>query len=500
MTREMPGRMRRLFLAIVAVAATAIASAQQGVTPSIATLALSQPMPVDPKITIGTLPNGLRYYVRANPKPEHKAELRLVVRAGSVLEDNDQLGLAHFVEHMAFEGTTHFPKQSVLSFLASMGLGLGPDANAATSFDETIYRLRVPTDRDGVLDASMLILEDWAHNVSFDPDAIDRERGVVLEEWRRRLGAGARTTDKESAIRLKGSRYAVREPIGTPEIIQGAKGDRLKQFYADWYRPDLMAVIAVGDFDAPAVETLIKSHFSSLQGPAAPRPRPVYDIPDHPGTVFGVLTDAETTSTSVLVENLLPLRDQTTVGGYREKIVDRLFSGMLTARYSELSQQADAPFILGLAGNGIMFTHTKEEATLRALVKDSGVERGLDALLSEAERVTKFGFTPTELARLKTDTLRGYQTLRTESANRESASRADEYIRNYLDKETLPTIDDEYAAATLSWPNHACRGQWACEGVVSGSGPFRLRIRATKSRRRRAGRQEACRRDEDGTQ
>src|SRR5215831_10828176 len=232
---------------------------------SVASYALSENLPVDPEATVGTLPNGLRYYVRGNAKPPKRAELRLVVKAGSVLEDDDQRGLAHFVEHMLFEGTEHFPRQSILDFLGSLGLSLGPDANAATSYDDTQYTLRVPTDVPGAIDRALLVMEDWAHAATFDQTGIDHERGIVLSEWRMNLGAGERTADRIRRAQLEGSRYADRSPIGTPDSIQGARRDQLLRFYRDWYRPDLMSVIAVGDFERAPIEAMIKRHFSSLK-------------------------------------------------------------------------------------------------------------------------------------------------------------------------------------------------------------------------------------------
>ena len=256
---------------------------------------LAELMPVDPEVVVGTLPNGLRYYVRANGKPGRRAELRLVVKAGSVLEDDDQKGLAHFVEHMEFEGTRNFPKQGIVDFLTSLGLSIGADANAATSYDDTQYTLGVPTDVPGVLDRALLVLEDWAQGATFDQAGIDRERAIVLAEWRMRLGAGERTQDKIRRAQLEGSRYADRLPIGDPNVIERAQREQLTRFYRDWYRPDLMAVIVVGDVDRDAVVAMIKSHFSSLTSPAPKRPRPVFDVPDHPGTRYAVITDKETT-------------------------------------------------------------------------------------------------------------------------------------------------------------------------------------------------------------
>jgi zinc protease len=407
--------------------------------------ALTDPMPVDPQITIGKLANGMRYYIRTNKKPEKRAELRLVVKAGSILEDDDQRGLAHLVEHMAFNGTKNFPKNEIISFMESIGMRFGADINAFTSFDETVYMLTVPTDKPEVVEKALLILEDWAHNLTFDPKEIEKERGVVMEEWRLGRGAGMRMLTKIFPVILKDSRYADRLPIGKPEIIQNAKVDRLKQYYADWYRPDLMAVVVVGDFDKAAVEKMITKHFASIPAATKPRPRQSFDVPGQPETTFSIATDKEASITSVEIDTLLPAREDKTVADYRQQTVDHLFSGLLSARFAEIIQQPNAPFLNAFAGRGNFFARSKDSATLWAMVKEDGIERGLDALLTEAERVERFGFTATELERQKQNILRNYERLALEKENTESASRADEYVRNFLDDEPLPSLDDEYA-------------------------------------------------------
>jgi len=289
------------------------------------------------------------------------------------------------------------------------------------------------------------VLEDWAHNVTFDPAEIEKERGVVMEEWRLGRGAATRTTEKLFPIVFKGSRYADRLPIGLPEIIQNGKPERIKQFYADWYRPDLMAVVAVGDFDKAVIEKLIAAHFSSIPTPKNPKERATFDVPDRPDIGFGIFTDKETTTSSVEIDTILPARTQGSVGVYRQKIVDRLFSAMLNARFAEITQKPDAPFVLGFTGRGSFLARTKEIAFLTALVKEDGIERGLNAILTEAERVARFGFTETELARQKASLLRSYERLAVEKENVQSSSKANEYVRNFLTDETLPSADDEYA-------------------------------------------------------
>ncbi len=438
---------------------------------SVASYGLSQQMPVDPEVVVGTLPNGLRYYVRGNGKPGHRAELRLVVKAGSVLEDDDQRGLAHFVEHMEFEGTRHFPGQGIVDFLSSLGLSIGPDANAATSYDDTQYTLRVPTDVPGVLDRALLVLEDWAHGAAFDQSGIDHERGIVLSEWRLHLGADERTQDKIRRVQLEGSRYTDRPPIGDPSIIEHAQREQLTRFYRDWYRPDLMAVIVVGDVDRDAVATMIKEHFSSLSAPSPERPRPAFDVANHPGTRYSVVTDKETTTTVVEITDLRPARNQGSVGGYRELMLDQLFGNMLGARLEELSQSASPPF-LRAAANRELFSmpRTRDEAALLALVSNNGVARGLDALVTELQRVKQFGFTATELARAERAMMLVYERVVTESPDRESASRADEYTRNYLQGEALPTIWQELALHRRFVPGITLRevdaltGEWFPDG------------------------------------
>jgi zinc protease len=411
-----------------------------------ASLGLNRNVPVEAGITVATLPNGIRYYIRQNKQPLNRAELRLVVKAGSVLEEDDQQGLAHFAEHMAFNGTKNFPKsEDIIKFLQGLGMRFGADVNASTGFDETTYMLTVPTDKLDVLDKAFLILEDWAQNVSFEPAEVEKERGVVIEEWRLRRGAGARMTDKMFPLLLEGSRYADRLPIGKTDILQNFKIERLKQFYKDWYRPDLMAVVAVGDFDKAAVEGMIKAHFGPIKKAEKPKERKVYDIPNHGGTIFAILSDKEATTTSVDYDTLLPASEQATIGAYRQHIMDSLFSGMLSARLDEISQKPNSPFLGAFAGRSPFIARTKDDASLSAVVKDGGVQEGLEALIAEARRVEQFGFTATELEREKQNTLRGYERMLTQKETRTSASHAAEHIRNFLTGESLPGMDLEYA-------------------------------------------------------
>ena len=242
---------------------------------------LDTPMPVNPKVKKGEFDNGIKYIIQTNKKPENRAELRLVVNVGSVLEDDDQQGLAHFAEHMAFNGTENFKKQEIVDYLESIGMRFGPDINAYTSFDETVYMLKVPTDSTEMVEQGFQILEDWAKGISFEDDEIDKERGVVIEEWRLGQGAQMRMFNEQLPVLFKDSRYAERLPIGKKEILENFHYDAVKRFYRDWYRPELMSVIAVGDFDPVWIESLITEHFESIPPSENVKTREVYYIPNH---------------------------------------------------------------------------------------------------------------------------------------------------------------------------------------------------------------------------
>jgi zinc protease len=456
---------------LIAIGLPAVAQGQangrESTAASVASFALTDLMPVDPDVRLGALPNGLRYYVRDNPRPASQVEMRLVVTAGSALEDPDQLGLAHFVEHMEFEGTTRFPGQGVTRFLSSLGLGIGPDANAQTSYDDTQYSLRLPTDAPDVVERGLDVLEGWAHGATFDPAAIERQRGIVLAEWRQQLGAGARTGDELRRVQLEGSRYAERPPIGDPAVIERAGREQLVRFYRDWYRPNMMAVIVVGDIDEDSVVRAIEARFAGLTNPTPERPRPAFDVAEQPGTRFAIVTDPETTGTVVGLGNLRPARPQNTVGGYRQIMLDQLFGDMLTARLDELAQMENPPFFRVSASRFLFQTpRTRDQALIEALVPNDGVPQGLDALVTELERVERFGFTDTELARAKRARLLSYERMVTESPDRESASRANEYTRNFLQDEALPTIWQELAFHRRFIPEitlanvNALRAEW----------------------------------------
>jgi len=411
----------------------------------------TDPIPPDPAVMTGTLENGFTYFVRENDQPENRAELRLVVNAGSILEDDDQLGLAHFVEHMAFNGTRNFEKQQLVDYLESIGMQFGPDVNAYTSFDETVYMLQVPMDDPEIVATAFQILEDWAQAVLFDPEEVDKERGVVIEEWRGRRGAFARMRDRQYPIMFEGSRYAERLPIGKPEILESAPRELLQRFYDDWYRPDLMAVVAVGDFDGEAIVATIREHFGGIEGPADPRPRVEAEVPvDHPPRV-AIASDVEAPQSQVGVLYKQPPSPQGTVADYRRNLVRSVYSGMLNARLDELRLQADPPFVIAFSGSG-GFVRGVDAVQLNALVSEGGTVRGLDALLTEAERVVRHGFTETELERRKTAIRRSNERSLAEKDNQESSALASRYVQVFLEGDPYPSVEDRVALSEALLP------------------------------------------------
>lgn len=400
-------------------------------------------LPFDPVILVDTLGNGVRLYARKNTRPETRAELRLVVDAGSVLEDDDQLGLAHFVEHMAFNGTERFEKQALIDYMERHGMRFGADLNAYTSFDETVYMLTIPTDTLEVIAQGIRILRDWAGSVSFEDEEIDKERGVVTEEWRQGRGANARMLDEQLPVLLSGSRYADRLPIGDPEIIRNAEYEVVKRFYRDWYRPDLMAVIAIGDFDPEVVMGMMREEFKNLPGRITPRPRGRFNVPGHPETLIAPATDPEAPYGTVNIVFKRKASAEGTVNAYRDDLVEGLYHSMFNERLGELTQQSDPPFAFASSGDG-GFVRDADFYMLRALVREGGAKRGLEVMLTEAERVRRHGFTAGELTRQKDNLLRYYERAYAERDKSESGRFAAEYTRNFLEREPVPGIAFEY--------------------------------------------------------
>lgn len=407
-------------------------------------IAQTEKLPVNPDVTIGTLKNGIRYYILQNKKPEKRAELRLVVNAGSVLENDDQKGLAHFVEHMAFNGTNHFKKNELINYLESIGVKFGPELNAFTSFDETVYMLQVPTDSQAIMQKAFLVLEDWANGLAFDSTEIEKERGVITEEWRLGRGAQMRMLDKQLPIIFKDSKYADRLTIGDINIIKSFTHPTLTSYYKDWYRPDLMAVVAVGDFNKAEIETLIKNHFENIKAPKTERTRELYPVPSQKGTQFAIASDKEAMYSTVSLYYKQKPEAVKTVDDYRKTITHQLFGSMFNERLNELTQLADPPFAFAYAGKGRM-VRTADVNFLQAMVKDNGIERGLEVLLREAERIRMYGFTQTELDRHKKNLLRQIEKQKDEKDKTESSTLIREFVSNFLEGKPIPGIENEFA-------------------------------------------------------
>ncbi len=401
---------------------------------------------VSPEIKIGKLANGLTYYIRKNQEPKNRAELRLVVKAGSVLETDKQIGLAHFTEHMCFNGTKNFKKQELVNFLEKSGVSFGADLNAQTSYDETIYMLQLPTDSQAVFKKGFQILEDWAHNVTFENSEIDKERGVVIEEWRLGQGADARLREKFNPVLFKDSRYAIRNPIGTKENLDTFKYETVKQFYKDWYRPDLQAVIVVGDVNVAQTEQMIKEHFGSIKNPVNEKPRIKYGLPSQKETQIAILTDPEQAYNQVMMFYKQPaIAEGQTDIEYRSSVVRELFNAMMSSRLQELAQKPDAPFLFGGSSYGRLIAN-KDALTLIAVAKDGkSVAKATETLLEENERVRQNGFTQSELDRAKSAAMAGMENAYNERNKTKSGELVGELIRNFLNKETIPGIEKEFA-------------------------------------------------------
>lgn len=400
-------------------------------------------LPKDPNVIVGKLPNGLTYYIRQNKKPEQKVELRLVVNAGSILEDDDQQGLAHLSEHMSFNGTKHFKKNDIISFLQSIGVGFGSDLNAYTSFDETVYILPIPTDNPSNIDKGFQILDDWAQNVTDSADDIDGERPIVLEESRLGKGAQDRINKKVYPLLFAGSKYADRLPIGIDSIVKNAPYSALRRFYHDWYRPDLMAVIVVGDIDPAKAERLIKKYFSDNKNPANERPRVNAPLPPYQKSVAEVVTDKEATSYTFQVHySAEKVNPEVTLGDYKKDLIKNIFSDLLNQRLRELTQKENPPFVYAGAGFG---SDARGYEAFQAYIGTGNSDSltGLKAFQEEMERIIKYGFTQSELDRTRANMLNDIEQAYNERTKTESANYAEEYIRNFLTQEPIPGIANE---------------------------------------------------------
>ena len=404
---------------------------------------LGAKLPFDAKVTTGKLDNGLTYYIRENKKPEKKVELRLIIKAGSIMEDDDQQGLAHMAEHMAFNGTKNFKKNDIISYLQSIGVEFGNDLNAYTSFDETVYILPIPTDQPSNLDKGFQILEDWAHQVTYLDEDINSERAIILEESRLGKSGEERMFKKIYPELFKGSKYANRLPIGVDSIIKTFNPDAIRRFYKEWYRPDLMAVVVVGDISKDAAMKYINKHFAGLKSTAG-RKRDYASVPAYRENKAMVVTDKEATGYEFSINYpAVAYKKPQTITEYRQDLLNSLYTSILGNRMRELTQKENPPFAYAYAGFG-GYAKNYQSFSIQGSTGSNDVQKGIDAALTELERVKRYGFTEPELERTKKNIISSYERSWNNRDKTESAQFADEYIRNFTDNESVPGIDAEF--------------------------------------------------------
>lgn len=412
-------------------------------------------LPMDPALRYGKLDNGLTYYIRANQEPKERAEFYIAQNVGASLENDDQNGLAHFLEHMAFNGTKNFPGKGIINYMESIGVRFGYEINAYTSLDETVYNLSsVPTTREGIIDSALLVLHDWSNFILLEGDEIESERGVIMEEWRTGQGPERRMWKKSNALKYPGSQYAKRDVIGDTAVIRNFDHQALHDFYHKWYRPDLQAIIVVGDIDVDQIEAKIKTLFSDI--PRMPNfgERPIHELPDNDEPIIAIITDPEARYSTIRLEykkDLLPEEVKKSVGGYAFYVTNNLISTMINNRFSEITQQADALFVAGAAFYGNI-VKSKDAFILVGIPKESQEQEGFDALVLEAEKIKRFGFTNSELERAKTDLLRGIEKQYNDRENQKSNTYVREYVNHFLQGEPIPGIEWEYQMLQMMLP------------------------------------------------
>jgi len=435
-----------LLLPLILALVPGIVHGQAAPRPERPAFAPGDRIPFDQAVTMETLPNGLRYYIRQNDRPDNRVLLRLVVKAGSVDETDAQQGLAHFLEHMAFNGTKRFAPGELIAALEATGARMGPHVNAYTSFDETVYMFQLPTDREGVVEKGMQALADFAGGMTLDPAEIDKERGVVIEEWRGGLGAGSRLRDQQIPVLYHDSKYAERLPIGKPEVLERFTPAELRAFYEKWYRPDRLAVVVVGDIEPAEMAALITREFGALPAPAGPAPERDYPVPLGMGLLVSVATDPEATQSSVSIVRKRRAERFETVADYRDTLVRNLVSQMINERFGEIARKPEAPF-LGAGAYGGSLSPGVRTFTLAASVEDGKIAEGVTALAIETNRVRRHGFGAAELERARKWLLASFERAWNERDKTESGAYVQEYVNHFLLDEPSPGIEHEYRLA-----------------------------------------------------
>lgn len=450
--------MKHLFHSLLAVAFVLCAGFQQAVAQQMQ----FPPLPVDKNVRIGQLDNGLTYYIRHNKLPENRAEFYIAQKVGSILEEPQQRGLAHFLEHMAFNGTKNFPGDDkglgVIPWCETVGIKFGTNLNAYTSIDETVYNIsNAPIDRTGVLDSCLLILHDWSNYILLKDNEIDKERGVIREEWRSRNSGILRVyTDLLPTI-YPGDKYADCMPIGSIDVINNFPYKDIRDYYHKWYRPDLQGIVIVGDIDVDAVEAKLKAVFADVQKPVNPAERTYYPVADNKEPIVAIGTDKEVDDPSIEIyfkQDATPDSEKNNVGYLASQYMTSMISSMLNARLSELVQSANPPFTRASSYYSDFFVaKTKEAFALSASSKADGIETALKTLLQETERARRFGFTESEYARARANYLQSLESAYNEREKTKHGSYVREYVQNFLNGEPIPGIEAEYAMMNQLAPN-----------------------------------------------
>lgn len=442
--------MKSRFFLVIALCFTMVTTgfSQLGFGASQKALDLDEELQLDGKVRTGTLANGLTYYVKANKTPENRAEFQIAVNAGSVLEEPNEVGLAHFSEHMNFNGSKQYPGNTMIDELEKKGIVFGRQINAYTGFDQTVYMLTLPTDDKALFDMGLKILDGWAFGALMTGEEIDKERGVIIEEWRMSQGGAERLRAQTWATMLKGSKYAERLPIGTLDRLENFEYDDIRGFYKKWYRPDNMAVIVVGDFDADEMEEKIIDFFTMTDAPCTPTVRPIYTIPTNKEPLVCVATDKEATSTALTFLYKHPSKEVKTIGDFREqKLVYGLFSEMFYDRLRELSDKKSSPFISAYVGYGNFLARPVDALQGFVTSKEGKALESLEAVMMENQRLVQHGFLPTEFERAKESLLIRYEKAAKEESKTENSRVAAGLVDYFLDDEPMPGSRIEYKYA-----------------------------------------------------
>lgn len=408
-----------------------------------------QLLPIDPQVRYGRLSNGLTYYIRHNEQPVERADFYIAQNVGSILEEENQRGLAHFLEHMAFNGSQHFPGTGMDKYLESVGMRMGENLNAYTSFDETVYMImNAPVNRDGIVDSCLLILHDWSGFLLLEDSAIEKERGVIREEWRTGQDAQARLWEQQFPKMFPNSRYASRIPIGSIDVINNFKPEELRAYYKKWYRPDQQAIIVVGDIDVDKVEKSVIRLFANVPSPADLAPRPAFDVPDSDKPLISIATDREASNIILYLfykHDTMPRELKATVNGLVKDYVQAVCGTMMNERLGELLQEASSPFVYAEAGDGeFMVARTKEAWTVATMAKENEITSALTLMVTETERVKQFGFTASEYERARTSLLKQYESAYNERDKQRNSMYTREYVRHFTQGGYIPGIEVEY--------------------------------------------------------